>query len=80
MSQVKTKFREGVVVSSKMKKTVVVRVERFFRHPLYQKTIHKAKKFLAHDELGQCKVGDRVEIVETRPLSAAKHFRVVKKI
>lgn len=80
MSRVKTKFREGVVVSNKMKKTVVVRVERVFRHPLYQKTIRKAKKFLAHDELGQCKVGDRVEIVETRPLSAAKRFRVVKKI
>ena len=76
----KTKVREGVVVSNKMKKTVVVRVERVYRHPLYQKVIRAAKKFKAHDELGQCRVGDRVEIIETRPLSADKRWRVLRRL
>lgn len=76
----KAKVREGVVVSNKMKKTVVVRVERVFRHSLYQKVIRVAKKFKAHDELGQCRVGDRVEIVEIRPLSRDKRWRVVRRI
>lgn len=74
------KVREGIVVSNKMKKTVVVEVERVFRHPLYQKVIRTAKKFKAHDELGQCKVGERVEIVETRPLSKDKQWRVTRRL
>ncbi len=78
MNRGKTKSREGVVVSDKMEKTVVVRVERVFRHPLYQKIMRVAKKFKAHDEIG-CKVGDRVEIMETRPLSKDKRWRVVQR-
>lgn len=80
MERGKAKVREGIVVSNKMKKTVVVKVERVFRHPLYQKVVHTAKKFKAHDELGQCQVGDRVEIMETRPLSKEKRWRVVRRI
>ena len=74
------KVREGSVVSNKMKKTVVVEVERVFRHPLYQKVIRTVKKFKAHDELGQCKIGERVEIVETRPLSKDKQWRVSRRL
>lgn len=80
MNRGKPKVREGIVVSDKMQKTVVVRVERVFRHPFYQKVVRAAKKFKAHDELGQCKVGDRVEIMETRPLSHDKRWRVIKKL
>ncbi len=65
----------GVVVSDKMQKTVVVMVTRTMRHPLYQKVIHKRKKFKAHDELG-AKVGDVVRIVESRPLSKTKRWVV----
>jgi small subunit ribosomal protein S17 len=63
-----------------MEKTVVVQVERVFRHPLYQKLMRVAKKFKAHDELRQCKVGDRVEIMETRPLSKDKCWRVIRRV
>jgi small subunit ribosomal protein S17 len=63
-----------------MQKTVVVEIERVFRHPFYQKVVRVAKKFKAHDELGQCKVGDRVEIMETRPLSKDKCWRVVRRV
>lgn len=80
MNRGKVKTRVGVVVSNKMQKTVVVSVERAYRHPLYQKVIRRASRFKAHDELGECKVGDRVEIMETRPLSREKRWRVVKKI
>ena len=80
MSREKVKVREGVVVSNKMQKTVVVKVERSFRHPLYQKIIRTAAKFKAHDELGECKVGDRVQIKETRPISKDKHWCVVRRL
>jgi len=60
-----------------MQKTVVVRVERVFRHPLYHKVIRAAKKFKAHDESGKLQVGDQVTIMETRPLSKDKCWRVV---
>jgi len=70
------KVRIGVVVSDKMDKTVVVAVTRSFRHPLYGKTIRRTKKYMAHDEENACRVGDRVEIVETRPLSRRKRWRV----
>lgn len=80
MDRGKAKLREGVVVSNKMQKTVVVEIERVFRHPFYQKVVRATKKFKAHDELGQCKVGDRVEIMETRPLSKDKCWRVVRRV
>ncbi|MFN3329468.1 MAG: 30S ribosomal protein S17 [Pyrinomonadaceae bacterium] len=67
----------GVVVSDKMTKTVVVMVERLVKHPKYRKYVRRRKKFMAHDELG-AKIGDKVKIVETRPLSARKRWRVVE--
>jgi small subunit ribosomal protein S17 len=72
------KTRQGVVVSDKMDKTVVVRVERLTRHPRYVRVVKRAKKFKAHDEQNQCSVGDLVEIMETRPLSKDKRWRVTK--
>jgi small subunit ribosomal protein S17 len=68
----------GTVVGKKMKKTVTVQVERQVRHPLYKKTIKKQKTFLAHDEYEKCKVGDMVRIIETRPISKRKKWRVVE--
>lgn len=68
----------GKVVSDKMDKTIVVAVERTFRHPFYGKTIKRTKKFKAHDENNECRVGDVVTIMETRPLSRDKRWRVVK--
>lgn len=67
----------GVVFSDKMMKTVVVRVDRTVKHPMYKKYMKKRKKFMAHDELGASE-GDKVKIVETRPLSARKRWRVVE--
>lgn len=72
------KERTGVVVSAAMQKTIVVRVERKTRHPLYGKEIRQLKKYYAHDEDGTAKVGDRVKIVETRPLSKLKRWRLVE--
>ena len=66
----------GYVIGTKMKKTVTVLVERQVRHPLYKKIIKKKKKFLAHDEYEKCKLGDLVKIIETRPLSKRKRWRV----
>ena len=71
------KIREGLVVSNKMEKTVSVKVVRRFQHPLYKKTLMTSKKYAAHDELN-CDEGDRVEIMETRPLSKTKRWRVVR--
>lgn len=71
------KTLEGVVISTRMQKSVVVRVERQVRHPLYLKTIRKSSKFMAHDEENKCRVGDRVVIRETRPISKQKCWRVV---
>ena len=70
------KVREGVVVSDKMEKTVVVAVQRIARHPLYQRVMRRTVKFKAHDENNECKIGDRVRIVETRPLSREKRWRI----
>jgi small subunit ribosomal protein S17 len=72
------KVREGVVVSDKMDKTVVVAVERLKRHPLYGRVQRVTKKFQAHDEENICKSGDRVRIMETRPLSRHKRWRIVQ--
>jgi len=68
----------GKVIGKKMKKTITVQVERKVRHPLYKKTIKKQKTFLAHDEYEKCKVGDMVRIIETRPISRRKKWRVVE--
>ncbi len=72
------KVRIGRIVSDKMDKTVVVAVEDFVRHPLYGKAVKKTKKFKAHDENNQCNTGDKVRIMETRPLSKQKRWRVDK--
>jgi small subunit ribosomal protein S17 len=72
------KSQVGVVTSAAMQKTVTVAVDRLVQHPLYKKTLRKTSKFLAHDEEGSCRVGDRVRIVETRPLSARKRWRVAE--
>jgi small subunit ribosomal protein S17 len=69
--------RIGIVSSDKMTKTVVVNVDRKVKHPIYRKYVRKRKKFMAHDEFG-AKIGDKVRIVETRPLSARKRWRVVE--
>jgi small subunit ribosomal protein S17 len=69
----------GVVVSNKMQKTVVVEVERLVMHPLYHKYLRRRSRFMAHDEKNDCKVGDRVQIEETRPLSRHKRW-IVKSI
>ncbi len=66
----------GVVIGNNMKKTVTVLIERQVRHPLYKKIVKRRTKFLAHDEYEKCKVGDLVKIVETRPLSKRKRWRV----
>jgi small subunit ribosomal protein S17 len=70
--------KQGKVVSAKMAKTVTVVITRRFAHPMYGKTVSRSKKYLAHDEKGQCKVGDMVRIVECRPLSKRKSWRVVQ--
>jgi small subunit ribosomal protein S17 len=72
------KVRQGYVVSDKMDKTVVVRVDRRTTHPLYRKTITQSKRYHAHDETNDVKVGDLVRIAETRPLSKTKRWRVVE--
>jgi small subunit ribosomal protein S17 len=72
------KTREGLVVSDKMDKTVVVAVEDRVQHPLYKKTLRRTNKLKAHDEANACGVGDRVLLMETRPLSATKRWRVVE--
>jgi len=76
----KRKTRLGYVVSDKMDKTVVVAVETPKHHPLYKKTIKRMVKYKAHDENKKCKVGDKVRIVESRPLSREKRWRVVEVI
>jgi small subunit ribosomal protein S17 len=80
-SQVKkngSKERIGIVVSNKMKKTIVVRVRRHALHRLYGKVIEKAKKFKVHDEKNEAKIGDTVRIIETRPLSKEKCWRLAE--
>ncbi len=70
------KTREGVVVSDKMEKTRVVRIERVYRHPRYQRVVRRAKKLKAHDERNESRIGDRVLIEETRPISKEKRWRI----
>lgn len=78
MERGRRKVRIGHVVSDKMDKTIVVKVEDFIRHPLYGKRIKRTKKFKAHDAENTCGIGDRVKIMETRPLSKDKRFRLVE--
>jgi small subunit ribosomal protein S17 len=72
------KVRVGRIVSDKMEKTAVVAVEEFVRHPIYGKAVKRTKKFKAHDENNECKIGDKVRIMETRPLSKDKRWRVAE--
>ena len=72
------KVREGYVVSDKMDKTVVVEVEDRVKHPLYGKVMRRTSKLKAHDEQNACGIGDRVLLMETRPLSATKRWRIVE--
>ena len=72
------KERIGVVVSNKMDKSIVVKVERKVKHPLYGKFVKKSTKFMAHDENNECNIGDMVRIMETRPLSKKKCWRLVE--
>jgi small subunit ribosomal protein S17 len=74
------KARVGLVVRDKMDKSVMVEVTRIVRHPLYKKYIRKRSRFMAHDEKGECRVGDKVRIIETRPLSKRKRWRVQEKL
>jgi len=76
MERKSRKVRIGTVVSDKMDKTVVVAVQRQFKHPLYSKTVKRIVKFKAHDEKNECGTGDVVRIMETRPLSKTKRWRV----
>ena len=74
------KTRSGIVVSDKMDKTIVVAVKDSVKHPLYKKIIKRTVKFKVHDEKNECGTGDRVTIMETRPISKDKHWRLVKVI
>ena len=72
------KTRIGVVISDKMDKTVVIAIKTRVRHPLFGKTMNRTTKLKAHDENNECSVGDRVLVMETRPISREKHWRVVE--
>lgn len=72
------KERTGVVVSNKMEKSIIVQIERKFKHPMYGKFIKKTNKFVAHDEKNDCNIGDTVRIMETRPLSKNKNWRLIE--
>ena len=78
MERVARKTKFGVVISDKMDKTIVVKVEKRVQHAKYRKTILRSIRFKAHDETNECKVGDVVSIMETRPLSKDKQWRVIK--
>lgn len=67
---------QGVVAGDKMEKTIVVKVTRYFKHPLYKKFVHKSRRYKAHDERNECRIGDTVQIVECRPLSKDKRWRL----
>ena len=72
------KTRTGVVVSDKMDKTIVVEIRTRVKHPLYGKIMNRTKRFKAHDENNECGIGDTVRVMETRPLSKDKHWRLVE--
>jgi small subunit ribosomal protein S17 len=68
----------GIVISNKMAKTIVVKIENKYSHPMYSKTLIKTKKYLAHDELQECNIGDQVLVEECRPLSKRKRWKLLK--
>jgi len=72
------KQQAGVVISNKMSKTIVVKVENRYPHPIYSKTLIKSKKYLVHDEEGQCNIGDEVLVQECRPLSKRKRWKLIQ--
>jgi small subunit ribosomal protein S17 len=72
------KERIGIVVSTKMQKTIVVKIENRYSHPIYSKTMLKTKKYLVHDEMGECNIGDQVLVQESRPLSKRKRWKLAK--
>lgn len=76
----KIKLQTGIVINNKMEKSIVVKIERKIKHPIYKKTIKRSKKYIAHDENNKCKVGDMVQIAECRPLSKQKRYRLHKLI
>lgn len=78
MHKGKRKELKGLVVSDKMDKSVIVQVERYIQHKMYKKYIKRYKKYHAHDEKNACSIGDEVQIIETRPLSKLKRFRVTE--
>ena len=78
MERGKRKVKSGIVVSDKMDKTVVVSVESFITHPLYKKQLKRSTNFKAHDENNECSIGDKVRIMETRPLSKDKRWRITE--
>ena len=78
MERGKRKVKEGIVVKDKMDKTRVVEVTRTYRHPLYSKVLKRRSKYYVHDDKNESHVGDKVEIMETRPLSLLKRWRVIK--
>lgn len=78
MGESRRKVLLGEVVSNRMQKTITVQVERRVQHPIYERVIKRSKKFHAHDEQNQCKIGDVVRIVETRPLSKTKRWRLLE--
>lgn len=80
MSLNRKMIRQGIVVSDKADKTIVVRVQRQYIHPLYKKTVRRHKKFMAHDELNEAHEGDTVQIMESRPMSARKRWTLHKVI
>ncbi len=80
MERGRRKVRSGRVVSDKMDKTVIVAVETLVKHPLYGRIIRRTTKFKVHDEVNECGIGDRVEMMETRPISKEKRWRVVRVI
>jgi small subunit ribosomal protein S17 len=73
----KRKVRTGKVISDRMQKTIVVAVERLLQHPRYKRIVKRTSKLYAHDENNECKIGDKVKVMETRPLSKLKRWRVV---
>ena len=72
------KEKVGIVFSNKMQKTIVVKVESRYPHPIYSKTMVKTRKYLAHDEMGECNIGDQVLVQECRPLSKRKRWKLAK--
>ena len=74
----KLKLQSGIVINNESEKTIIVKIERKIKHPIYKKTIKRSKKYVAHDEKNECKIGDLVQIAECRPFSKRKRYRLYK--